>query len=401
MNILSLPEHPSRANYFVASKLLFLVKQGLDLVEKEDIVEFANIYAQIFQQSSSDRGELESIFESLFQEYESCQRKQYKLHDIYLQFTKVYEEHQEEVASFRKKLFSLLSDVKKCYGSDSIHDPHLLSPLQAHRSVDENSAEGPQKDTSLPELFITCFSHFTVKRLDQGIGLCSNRSGQMILRYLITQPNYSASTEKLITLGWPEDEPEIARNKLHLAISALRRSLHAGLPSVTGGGYLLYKNHRYFLNPAVPMRTDVQEFLYYYHSGQKKAEERIYFYERACSLYHGPFLQEDFYSDWSFVMREKFKNIYILMCKTLSTLYSQIQDYESAIHWATTVLVQDTSDEEAHQQIIQSYVSQGYRSKAIQQYHYCEQILRQELGVQPLPATTQLLQNLLEDHNTP
>src|SRR5258708_13611373 len=85
----------------------------------------------------------------------------------------------------------------------------------------------PQKDSDfLPALYLTCFGRFEVRRLGQPIPLCSSRSGQSILRYLVVQPGHSATSDAFMALLWPEDEPEVAQPKLHSAISPLRPSLN-------------------------------------------------------------------------------------------------------------------------------------------------------------------------------
>lgn len=247
----------------------------------------------------------------------------------------------------------------------------------------------------LPELSITCFGHFELKRAGQPVTLCSNRNAQVIFRYLVAQSCFSAPAEKLVAVIWPEDEPEIARNKLHIAISALRRSLHAGLSHIHGQGYLVCHNHVYSLSPVAMIHTDVEAFQLYYQRGRRSSEERVVFYEKACQLYTGPFLSEDLYADWSFFLREQFNQIYLTMCRALVTHYFEIHRYEEAARWATLILAQDRCDEAAHRQLMQIYAAQGIRSKVIQQYHHCEHILQRELGIQPLQTTTQLFQNLV------
>ncbi len=283
-------------------------------------------------------------------------------------------------------------------GVVTIHKPttDVDSQLRIQDSLPSLPVE-LQKNSPLPELSITCFGCFEVRQSGQPLVLCPNRNAQAILRYLVAQANYSAPAEKLVAMAWPDDEPEVAQNKLHIAISALRRSLHAGLPSRSGAGYLMYKSRIYFLNPAVPIRTDAGEFLHWYQAGQENVAERVAFYERACRLYTGPFLLEDLYADWSFLLREQFKQRYLTMCRALATHYLDLQSYEEAARWSTMILSQDPCDEAAHRQLMQISAAQGYRSQAIRQYHHCERILRQELGVRPSLATVQFFQTLLRD----
>ncbi|NJO81459.1 MAG: hypothetical protein HC828_00990 [Blastochloris sp.] len=259
-------------------------------------------------------------------------------------------------------------------------------------------ASNMQEQELLPELSIKCFGHFEVRQAGHPLMLCSNRNAQMIFRYLTVQDRFCASVEKLLAVAWPEDAPHVARNKLHIAISALRRMLHARLTYKPDVGYLVCRNHMYMLNDATTIHTDVNEFLYHYHMGQQQQceEARIGFYEQACQQYKGPFLPEDIYADWSFLHRERFSNMHLAMCRTLASYYFQHNCYEEAASWAMIILMDDHCDETAHQQLMQIYAAQGYRSKAIQQYYTCERALRQELGIEPLSSTTQLFRSLYD-----
>jgi DNA-binding SARP family transcriptional activator len=259
-----------------------------------------------------------------------------------------------------------------------------------------STSPAPVRDSaSLPALSITCFGRFEVKRLGQPVALCTSRNRRSILRFLVAKSGYSATSDTLKALLWAEEEPEVAQRKLHHAISALRRSLDGSPPSESNGGYIVCKNGIYALNPTVKIQTDVDEFLDCYRMGQQTSEERVVWYERACCLYTGPFLTEDMYADWSSLQREQLSKTYFAMCRVLADHYLRIKRYEDAMRWVTAILQENRCDESAHQQLIQIYIAQGHRSEAIQQYQRCERILREELGVQPLPETTQLLQTHL------
>src|SRR5947199_3565874 len=82
------------------------------------------------------------------------------------------------------------------------------------------------------------------------------------------------------------------------------------------------------------------------------------------------------------------------MCRVLADYYVKTKHYEDAANWATAVLKVNHCDEAAHLQLIQIYAAQGRRSEAFQQYQRCECILREELGVTPLPETTREFQKV-------
>lgn len=248
--------------------------------------------------------------------------------------------------------------------------------------------------SELPELSITCFGRFTVKRLQRSITLCTNRSGQTIFRYLIAQPDHSATTDKLVHALWPEEEMDSALHKLRIAASALRRSLNEGYDCASGG-YLLCKNRAYQLNPDIMLQSDVAEFLTLYHTGLKAERDKaVTCYEKACQLYTGPFLSEDMYADWSFFQREQFCQTYLTMCSSLASYYLDTHRYTTAVQWATTILKENKCDETAHQQLMRAYAAEGRRTEALRQYQRCQQVLDEELGVSPMPETVELSQTI-------
>src|SRR5262249_8606131 len=138
-------------------------------------------------------------------------------------------------------------------------------------------------------LTIKCFQRFRVERDGSEIELCRNRNGQTILRYLAGQPRHRVSLEALVEALWPDDDPLVGRHKLHVAVSALRRSL--GDPTA-----LIYADGMYQLNPRVRMHIDVDEFEAQFNAGRAAAGASMAeHYLRACKLYTGAFLSEDVY----------------------------------------------------------------------------------------------------------
>ncbi len=253
-----------------------------------------------------------------------------------------------------------------------------------------------QENEGLPALTITCFGLFEVHRNRHPVTLCQNRNGQAILRYLIAQPDHRATTDMLMDALWPDEEPETARRRLQVAISSLRCSLNAGYECDPGGGYILCKNRFYQIHPSVPLLIDVDTFVHHYETGHcLQNSETAHYYEQACQLYKGPFLPEDAYADWSQRRREQLSQMYQSMCAALATHAFQCDLYEKAIYWSQALLTENTCDEASHRLLIRSYARLSRRDEALKQYQRCERILREELGVTPMPETIQVLQDIL------
>jgi DNA-binding SARP family transcriptional activator/exonuclease VII small subunit len=366
------------------------LERGLDYIRQERFVEGIALLALAREQLSPDQVSLSAALNAFIQGHALYWQAQQALHHASQRFAEAVTSQQTRLAVLYNLLAALIED------KETASQPHCATAAQSLNESQQHQAHEPAaEDEHLPALYITCFGHFEVRRSGKPVALCSNRSGQSILRFLATRPERCATSDVLQALLWPDDSSEVALNKLHIAISALRRSLNRGYSCEPGCGYIVHKNRTYYLNPAIVIRTDVDEFLHYYHAGQQASEERIVLYERACHFYTGPFLSEDLYADWSSLQREELSRMYLTMCKVLADHYMQRKLYEDAAKWTTAMLKENRCDEAAHRQLMQIYALQGRRSEALQQYQRCKHMLHQELEVQPLPETAMLFQALL------
>jgi DNA-binding SARP family transcriptional activator len=372
-----------------------LLERGIRCTQQGRHIEGVIYFALARERLSPDQMQFAAVLDTFIQSHTRYWQAQEALHMASKCFVEADTERQTQLVVLEKLLLVLKEEMGRM--------PHPYSIAQQAENFREPLSPQPLLPSAnfnrdfdiLPALYLTCFGRFEVRRLNQPVPLCSSRGGQNILRYLAVQPGHSATFDALMALLWPEDESEVAQPKLHSAISRLRNSLNQGYKCDPGGGYIVCKNRVYFINPAVVIRTDVDEFLQYFEVGQQTSEDRVALYEKACSLYTGPFLPEDLYADWSLLQREHLNRVYLSMCRALSDHYLKTKCYEDAAKWATVILKINRCDEEAHRQLIQIYAAQGRRLEALQQYQRCEFLLREELGVPPLPETIQLSQMLL------
>lgn len=395
------------------SSSAFLLERGICYIRQGCYAEGAICFARARERLSPDQMHFAVVLDAFIQSYARYLQAQQALHMASKRFVEAEVEQQTQLVALEKLLLAIKEDM------DRVLQPHAIAkaPKVSWEKQSSQLLQQPSTDPdieqpsllphsllkdgdALPALYFTCFGRFEVRRLGQPIPLCSSRSGQSILRYLVARSEHCATIDVLMALLWPEDEPEVAQSKLHSVISALRRSLNHGYNCNPGCGYIVCKNRVYYLNPAVVIRTDVDEFLQCSEAGQQFGEERVALYEKACSLYTGPFLPEDLYADWSSLQREHLNRTYLAMCRVLTGHYLETKRYEDAAKWATAILMVNRCDEGAHRQLIRVYTAQGRRSEALQQYRRCECLLREELGVAPLPETTYEFQKLLTSESS-
>ena len=409
-----------------------LARYGLACIERGLYAEGAAFFALVSERLPANQGEFLSLLDALHNAIADYLHAQDMLLEASRRLAEADTEQQARLASLKTLLPSLAeaetamrtpSSPSLSYKEGRTTQPLRLVrpdeteneqetanlkdlPLQRMSNRGEQKTEAGKTGTAsrslqkLPALYVTCFGRFEVRRADAAstpLDLCSNTKGQTILRYLLTHPQRRAGVDKLMAALWPDEEHETAQHKLRVAISALRVSLNRDVIDRPGGGYILCKGQVYALNPNVTLHTDVDEFLALYHAGQAAGDhEAMALYEQACKLYNGPFLPEDLYAEWSFIAREELTKIYLTMCYALAESALAKGNYHVAVQWATAILKVDRCEEQAHRQLMRAYAALKRRSEALRQYQLCQQILRDELGVQPMPETQRLLQTLLQ-----
>ncbi|HBE24966.1 MAG TPA: hypothetical protein DDW33_04680 [Ktedonobacter sp.] len=409
MAISKLPEQVVAEDLLETPTRPFLLEQGLHFIQLGCYAEGLDLLTLACEHLPPDQVHLAELLDKFIQGSVEYQRVQQEFQKACARFVKAHSEQQACVAAFSSRLSLLKTsfcppDHFPCQLKVAEEMNPQNAPIQPFMA-DQSTSPFPQpfmkEDATLPELFITCFGRFEVKRLGAPLALCSSRNGQRIFRYLVATAEHCATSDTLQAIFWPEDEPEVAQRKLHIAICALRRSLNSGYEHEAGSGYIVCKNSVYYLNKEITMHLDVDNFLHYFQQGQRTSEGRVAFYEQACSLYTGPFLPEDIYADWSFLQREQLSQKYLAMCRVLAHHYQKMNHYEEAARWATLILKEDHCDEAAHRQLIQVFKAQGRRSEAFKQYQRCERILRDELGVQPAPETVREFRTLVAGEPLP
>jgi DNA-binding SARP family transcriptional activator len=401
-----------------ASSAATLLESGLNCIRQGRYSEAMAFFALAHEKLSPNMVDLVAILDAFTHDYVSYWQAQQALQQASERLVEIHAKQQAHIISLENLLPDLMRDTDPMMPTISPKNYQLSQTLsegsKLYQSVPpamERYAQSqplgtsglPGENNTLPALYFICFGRFEVKRLDQTIPLCTNRNGQAILRYIVAQSSHRVTMDMLMALLWPEEEPEVAHHKLQVAISALRRSLNNGYSSDTGGGYILCKNGVYQLNPAVPVRTDVDEFLAFYQAGrqQNSISAAVPYYEAACRFYKGAFMTEDLYLDWSIIQREQLSQTYLAMCGTLSDHYLAIGRYEDAGKWANAILKENHCDEVAHRQLMRIYAAAGRRSEALRQYQRCERILAEELNVSPMPETVSLFHNLLGSAPSP
>lgn len=251
-------------------------------------------------------------------------------------------------------------------------------------------------------LKIYCFGKFEVFRGNVLIKDSEwiSKKAKSIFKYLLMHKNKVIPKEVIMELIWPEMDPETVEGRFYKALSTLRHILEPGLGKGEESRYLVAREKGYTVNIGEGSWIDVDEFIKYVTSGQKKEKEGkkgegIEYYKKAINLCRGEYLEEDVYEEWTSLERSRLKEIKKTLLERIALYLLNQGDYDECIEYCIKGLSEDKWEEEFYKIMMKCYIQQGKRSDAIRVYKTCQKILKEDLDVAPTQAINSLYSEIL------
>jgi two-component SAPR family response regulator len=203
--------------------------------------------------------------------------------------------------------------------------------------------------------------------------------------------------EQIIDRLWSELDPEEGDRDFKVALNAVYKALEPERKPRADCRFITRQDLVYSLNLA-GIQVDADAFETLVTTGNQalpnQPDTAITHYQQALTFYTGDYLPERRYEDWSSAERERLQLLSLGTMTTLASLLVEQSPLES-IRLTQHVLAVDPVWEAAYQVQIRAYLGQGNRPLARRVYQYCVEMLERELGVEPLPETRQLIEQML------
>lgn len=236
-----------------------------------------------------------------------------------------------------------------------------------------------------------------MEREGQQLARFPSKRAKDLLSYLLLNRDTLHARHQLAGLFWSEYDDRQARRSLNTALWRLNQVLAE--PGRRDHPYLRVDAETIGFNTASDFRLDVAEFESYCMLargvGAQSEEQEAALYRRATQLYHGDLLV-DCYEDWCIVERERLAQLHQRALNHLVTYHWGRGEHEDAIEYVLRILALNPLQEESHRDLISLYLDAGQPAAALRQYRACEDVLRRELAIDPLPDTQALLPRILD-----
>src|SRR6266550_3850542 len=249
---------------------------------------------------------------------------------------------------------------------------------------------GPEQSATSSSLEIHLLGHFRMLVDGQAVDERSftRRKPKLLIKLLALQPNHQLHREQAMEFLWPDSDPESATNNLHKAVHLARHSLEPALKSAADSHFIITRGQQIVLSAPGMLYIDAEEFERQATAAIKSDDAASC--ETALGLYRGDLLNEDAYEDWAATRREQLRELYHRLLARLPKIYEAQGDYQQSIEALGKLIAADTSNEEAHRDLMRLYALTGNRHQAFRQFQQCVESLRRELDAGPEPATVEL-----------
>lgn len=260
----------------------------------------------------------------------------------------------------------------------------------------DSAAFALSNDVSLkPRVAVHLLGALRIAIGDQPIERCASSRARAVFAYLVTHRDALVSRDQLMDQFWRDALPRDARNSLNVALHSFRRACK----EASHAAIIVHADGFYNISKDLEVWTDVHEFLNLVERGQQlEAASRtalaIEAYEQALALYQGDFLADCPYEDWSVLMREKMRLLYLDVLDRSSVIYLSNGQFGACVTLCQLILSRDNCREDAHGRLMIAYARQDQHHLAIRQYQVCIEALRKELDVPPNEKTSALCQRI-------
>lgn len=211
---------------------------------------------------------------------------------------------------------------------------------------------------------------------------------QPILVYLCLCDDRTADRRALLDTLLPDEQPDLARRRLNTWVWRLRKlltPLHGDEPMASNGVSLGWATSVRCTDAEAIQAIDQTHFRVLSTADHDKLTEL----EAAATLPFGT-LADGCRDEWVTVQRESLRLRGLRALGTLVTERRRRNDLERASALCSLLVERDPLREDAHRQLMELQALQGRTGEALRQYRRCTETLQRELGVDPLPATTEL-----------
>jgi DNA-binding SARP family transcriptional activator len=252
-------------------------------------------------------------------------------------------------------------------------------------------------------LAVKLFGSGTACYYDRPMDGFPNHQSYLVLCYLLLNRQHKQNRERLASVFWGNYSTNVSRKYLRNALWKLRsvfQSVGAQLED-----YLQVNDDSVTFQYSSPYRLDVESFETLLANsrnlqGREINPDQALQLKQAVDLYDGDLL-EGVDEEWVLYERERLSLMHLNALSKLMMYHTSHQSFTNGLEYGERILALDNTRENVHREMMLLYWLSGEPQMALVQYHHCEQILNEQVGVEPAEETKNLYQQMLHHRFEP
>jgi DNA-binding SARP family transcriptional activator len=220
---------------------------------------------------------------------------------------------------------------------------------------------------------------------------------QLIQFFITSRHRKGLHKEQILDRLWPEAGMDEGNRDFKIAYHGVNKALEPLRKSREEPKYLIREGLTYQLNEKhiwIDSEVFDQCLEIANHFMSSDTSIAIDALEMATSIYKGSYLPNRIFEDWSSLERERLQLLAINAMISLGEMKLDINPQES-IRLAQEALLIDSTWEEAYRLQMIAYQKKGNRPQVIKTFNACKKVLDEEFGIDPLPETVSLYEDVM------
>jgi two-component SAPR family response regulator len=232
-----------------------------------------------------------------------------------------------------------------------------------------------------------------------------NKPAKTIFKLLFTHRGKRFPKDVLAEELWPETDPDVASNRLRVAIHELRKVLGDRSRKEKGMSYIAQQEGSYFFDSNALCWSDAETFEELVQHGRERSaagnlDEALHAYQQAEALYHGEYLRDDPFFDWTISARERLREAHLIMLGEAARIHAVRGTPDEAASFCRKILRVEPWREEVYRRLMEYLAASGRHHEALRAFEECRRALHAEVEAEPSPETVALRESIISRLST-
>ena len=224
-----------------------------------------------------------------------------------------------------------------------------------------------------------------------------DKTAQLIQFFITARHRRGLHKEQIIDRLWEDSTIDEGMRDIKVALHGINKALEPNKKPRVDPKFIIRQGLTYQLsekNVWIDAEAFDQALALESLDIKKNPEKSIQILKYATDLYKGSYLPNRVFNDWTSTERERLQLLAINAMISLGELTLESNPAES-IRLAQEALIIDPSWEEAYRLQMMAYVKKNNRPQVIKTYKSCVKVLDKEFGIDPLPETKQIYEQVM------